>query len=55
MNKFGNCIILVLAVLKLLNGFSAIGAEQHVITYPFPEDLPASERFHITVDGQPLF
>ncbi len=55
MKTFGNRILLVLAVATLLNRPSACGAEPQVITYPFPEDLPASGRFDVSVDGQPVF
>lgn len=55
MKNFRGRITLLLAVLTLLGQSSAIGAESQVITYPFPAGLPASSRFHVTVDGQPVF
>jgi hypothetical protein len=55
MKNFAGRIISLMAVLTLLGQPSATGAESQVITYPFPADLPASSRFHVTVDGQPVF
>jgi hypothetical protein len=48
-------IILALAALALPSQTSATAAESPLITYPFPEGLPASTRFHVTVDGKAVF
>ena len=55
MNKLASLITLLLALPTVLGQGAATGAEAQVISYPFPRDLPASSRFHVTVDGQPVF
>ena len=53
MKKLAHCLILLSFASTLLAQPSFASEESHVITYPFPEDLPTSERFHVSVDGQP--
>jgi hypothetical protein len=55
MKKFYRRIMLALIAIALLGQPAATAAESQVISYPFPRDLPASSRFHVTVDGQPVF
>ena len=55
MNKLASRITLLLALPTVLGQGAAIGAESQVISYPFPQELPASGRFNVTADGQPVF
>lgn len=55
MKKSRYRIILALAVLALQNMLSASGDEPLVVAYPFPEELPVSDRFQVSVDGQRVF
>ena len=55
MKNFHSRIMLALIAITLLGQPAATAAESQVISYPFPRDLPASSRFHVTVDGQPVF
>ena len=55
MKDFAIRITLLLAVLTLLGQSAASGAQSQVITYPFPAGLPASNRFHVTVDEKAVF
>ena len=55
MKNFASRILLVLAALTLLDQRTATAAESQVIAYPFPAGLPPPNRFHVTVDGQPVF
>jgi hypothetical protein len=55
MKKLTHCLILLSLASTMLSQPSAAAEKSQVITYPFPEDISASERFHVTVDGQPVF
>ena len=55
MKNLAGRIILALAAVAILGQPSATAAESQVIVYPFPAGLPASHRFHVTVNGQPMF
>ncbi len=55
MKTFARCLILFLTVPALSTQLSAASEKSQVITYPFPGDLPASERFHVSVAGEPVF
>jgi hypothetical protein len=55
MKNLVRCLILFSLSPTLLAQPSAAAEKSQVITYPFPEDLSASDRFHVSVDGQPVF
>ncbi len=55
MKNLARCLILFSLSPTLLAQPSAAAEKSQVITYPFPEDLSASDRFHVSVDGQPVF
>jgi len=55
MKSLARCLILFLLAPTLLAQASAAAKKSQVVTYPFPEDLAASERFHVTVAGKPVF
>ncbi len=55
MKTFASRIFLVLAALTLLDQRSDTAAESPDIACPFPAGLLASQRFHVTVNGLPVF
>ena len=55
MKKLARCLILFSLTSTLLVQPSLASEKSQVITYPFPDDIAASERFHVTVAGKPVF
>ena len=55
MQNFIHRSILVLAASAVLGQAAVTAADSLVIAYPFPAGLPASQRFHVAVNGQPMF
>lgn len=55
MKHFRTRMLFGLAALTLLGQIPATATELQVIPYPFPQDLPVSSRFSVTVDRQPVF
>jgi hypothetical protein len=51
MNSLARCLILFLLAPTLQAQASAAAKKSQVVTYPFPEDLAASERFHVLETG----
>jgi len=55
MKSLARGLILFLLAPTLLAQPSAAAEKSLVVTYPFPDDLAASEQFHVTVAGKPVF
>ena len=54
MKSLDRCLILFLPASTLLAQPSAAAEQSQVVTYPFPDYLATSERFHVTVAGEPV-